>query len=126
MTARATAESTTQRSPASRPLGIITTVLGGLVLLAVGAPAAASALVHLDRGEIAESVRATGATHLEVNADASRFTVEFAEVDHASLDSTGAVREGWDLTRDGDRLVVQPPGGFNEWCLFWCLSLIHI
>lgn len=120
MTAPPTAEATTQRSPASGPLGIIIAVLGGLVLLTVGTPVAVTALMHLDRGEIGASVQTTGVTHLELNADASRFTIEFAEVDQASLDSSGTVREGWDLTRDDDRLVVHSPGRFNDWCLFRC------
>lgn len=111
-------------STGGRTAVIITAVIGGVVLLGVLAVAVIGGLLQSYRsGPTSERAEATGVQQVEIDADAARFTLRFADVSDATLESGETGRGGWRLERDGARLTVTgPPWPFNG-CFGFCLSL---
>lgn len=108
--------------PAKRGPGaaaIVTAVIGGVVLLVIGAAASFGVVVGAMRGDGATGsyasapVNASGVTSLDVNAGVANLTLEFADVKDAALAATGASADQWEIRRSGDTLVVRAPG--MEW-----------
>lgn len=109
-----------KRSNATKPLMILLAVIGGITLVIVLATTVFSSAIGLSSGSATQSANATGATELEVDADAARFDLEFANVNEATLEATGVGADRWELTRSGDTLQVQAPSRWWNWCIFGC------
>ena len=109
-----------RRSNATKPLMILLAVIGGVTLVVVLATTVFSSAIGLSSGSATQSANATGATELEVDADAARFDLEFAAVNEATLEATGVGADRWELTRNGDTLQVQAPNRWWNWCIFGC------
>ncbi|WP_440312188.1 hypothetical protein [Leucobacter chromiireducens] len=92
------------------PVAIVTAVLGGAALLAVGA-SAASAVVW-NRGsdqQGATAASARGITELELHIGAADFTLAYGDVVDAELTVRGAQADRVKLRRDGGALVLDTP-----------------
>ncbi|WP_125100123.1 DUF4097 family beta strand repeat-containing protein [Leucobacter chromiireducens] len=92
------------------PVAIVTAVLGGAALLAVGA-SAASAVIWNRGGETAGGATASarGITELELRVGAADFTLAYGAVSEAELTARGAQADRVSLRRDGETLVLDTP-----------------
>ena len=108
------------RSPATKPIMVLIAVLGGLILLVVAVTNGFSSAINFTRGTSTMTADTTGITNLRVDANASRFNLEFADVGEATLQTDGVNAEKWNLDRDGDRLIVQAPNRWLGWCFVNC------
>ena len=108
------------RSPATKPIMVLIAVLGGLILLVVAVTNGFSSAINFTRGTSTMTADTTGVTDLQVDANASRFTLEFTDVSEATLQTDGVNAENWRLDRDGDRLIVQAPKRWFGWCFVNC------
>lgn len=119
-----TATPTTQpqppRSPATKPIMVLIAVLGGLILVIVAVTNGFSSAINFTRGTSTMTADATDITDVHVDANASRFNLEFADVNEATLQTDGVNAEKWRLDRDGDRLTVQAPNRWLGWCFVNC------
>lgn len=98
---------------------VLTAGLGGVAVLLAGGPTVVSSLAELSQTPVDQSVSAEGVTSLNVDSKASRFDVEFDDVEEATLRSPSGVRGNWELERDGSELSVQSSEGWSDIC-FWC------
>lgn len=116
-------KTTRTKNPAAKPAAIMTAVAGGIVLLAAGTTAAIATAGTLTAGgdpSPVQSADATGITAIDVDSGATWLTVEFGDVQEATLTSGGPDRQGrWTLEREDDELVLQRHGRpFGNWCIF--------
>lgn len=99
---------------ASRVVAILTIALGAAIIIGAlwsgAAPTVAAALTRSEE----RTVDVTGVSRLHVDVAAASFTVQFADVDEASLDIREA-RMPWTFERDGDTLRVESPDGHFLW-----------
>lgn len=110
-------------SSTSRTIALVTSLVGGFVLLGVGGSAALATVSTIRAGEAGPSFQTAavdGVTELDVHSAAADFTLEFADVDEASLEVTGSGRQAWVLERDGDELVVKTKRMLWDFCFGWC------
>lgn len=109
------------RSGAGKAVAITTAAIGALVLLGVGATSAVATVgtvVSASADGISHSIDTEGLTSLEVDTNTSQLSIEFADVDEASLEAHG---QGWTFERDGDTLVVERQRwSFQFWCFGSC------
>ena len=127
-----TQPNTPERSPRRGigPVGIITAVVGGVVLFGLGASAAlmmvttsGSADTTAQTARLAEPVDTTGVTSLSLNAGVADIDVVFADVAGATLSVRGAGAEKWELRRDDEDLTVYAPRKGSGFCfLGFCPS----
>lgn len=108
------------RSPAAKPIMVLIAVLGGLILLVVAVTTGFSSAVNFTRGTSTMTADTTGITDLDVDASASQFNLEFADVNEATLQTDGVNAEKWRLDRNDDQLVVQAPNRWLGWCFINC------
>lgn len=95
-------------------VGIVTAVVGGVVLLGLGASAAVGIALSSQRSDLSQSeagamVDADGATSLDLNIGVAELTVQFGTVQGATLEARGGSAEKWELGRDGDSITVRAP-----------------
>ena len=117
---RAPAPPEPKRPSATRPIMVLVAVIGGLTLLVIMLTTIFSSAIGLNRGAATTTADATGVTSLTVDAGASRFDVEFSDVDEATLETNGLNADRWNLTRQGTDLTVEAPSLWTNWCLFNC------
>lgn len=93
----------------SRVISTLTIALGAAVLVGAvwggAVPTVASALTRPDDSQI---VNVDGVTEIDVDVSATDFTIEFGDVDTATLSVEGASGR-WTLERDVDTLIVESP-----------------
>ncbi|KAA9089776.1 hypothetical protein [Microbacterium radiodurans] len=109
----------TRRPPGARAIAILTAAAGAAIIaVTLGTSAAATAV----SGSVETAVltaQTRGVSALEVDSSAADVEVSFAAVDEATLTITGAGgSDGWGMTRDGDRLVVDSD---RDWWSGWKL-----
>lgn len=109
-----------QRSSATRPIMILLAVIGGVTLLAFIVTSGISSALGLNRGAETMTAGTSGVTGVNVDANASRFNLEFGDVSEATLQVNGLNANSWELSRDGDELLVQAPDQWLNWCFFNC------
>lgn len=91
-------------------------VFGGIALLGTGGTAAFAATSELTRSDTVQTAGVDGIDGLSLEIGASDVTVEFGDVDEATLEITGGRDNDWRLERDEDELVVRSPDrGFGWW-----------
>ncbi|MBK0418121.1 hypothetical protein JD276_03635 [Leucobacter sp. CSA1] len=116
------------RRSAATPIVIATAVIGGVALLGAAGSSAlgvAGGLVRASGGSGAvQTVDASGATGLDIDASATSFRLEFGDVAEATLEQAeGAERGRWSLERRGDEIVVERRSGiFGDWCFGFCFE----
>ena len=113
-----------ERSTAAKAVAITVAAIGAVTLLGVGGSAALATAGSVwsitEGGYSTQTVDASDITELDVNASATQLTVEFGDVDEATLEARGTT---WNLNRNGETLVVdQQRGPFGNWCFIFCDS----
>src|SRR5699024_9041557 len=94
---------------------VLIAVLGGLILLVVAVTTGFSSAVNFTRGTSTMTADTTGITDLEVDASASQFNLEFADVNEATLQTDGVNAEKWRLDRtDEQQVTLQLPAELND------------
>ena len=110
----------TRRPAGARTIAILTAAAGAAIIaVTLGTSAAATAV----SGSVETAVltaQTRGVSALEVDSSAADVEVSFGAVDEATLTITGAGgSDGWAMTRDGDRLIVDSDrdwwSGWNLW-----------
>lgn len=107
-----------KRSSATKPLMIVLAAIGGIALVVAIATTVFSSAMGLSRGAATLTADTTGVTALDVDANAAQFTLEFAEVNEATLETSGMGAERWELTRSDTALVVDAPNDWWNWSWF--------
>ncbi|MFF8817527.1 hypothetical protein ACF07D_05950 [Leucobacter sp. NPDC015123] len=95
-------------------VGIVTAVVGGVVLLGLGASAAVGMALSSQRVELSQSaagtmIDATGVTDLDLNVGVAELTLQFGAVEGATLEARGGSADKWELDRAGDSITVRAP-----------------
>lgn len=108
------------RSSATKPMMVLIAVIGGIVLLAVIATTVFSSAVGLNRGSATTTADTTGISTVNIDANATTFNLEFADVSEATLETYGLNADGWHLGREGNELLVHAPDRWLNWCFFNC------
>lgn len=108
-----------RRSSATKPLMILLAVLGGISLVVILTTSALSSLVGLSGGSTSLTADTANVTALDVSAAGARFDVEFADVDEATLETSGSRADAWELTSQNSTLVVDAPSRWWDWGPFW-------
>ncbi|GAA1315044.1 hypothetical protein ACFSWE_14285 [Leucobacter albus] len=105
--------------------GLVTAVVGGIVLFGLGATAAFTmAFASQPATGVAASaslgapIDASGVTSLNLNAGVAELDVAFADVSGATLKTSGANADRWEFSRSGDTLQVRAPKTNSGWCVF--------
>lgn len=108
-----------------RGIAIATAVVGGVVLLGLGASAAFAMAASSQRADAQTTqasalapVDATGITGLDLNVGVADLRLEYGSVTEATLTATGGSAERWRFGRDGDELVVRAPNANSGFCFF--------
>lgn len=83
------------RSSATKPMMVLFAVIGGIVLLAVIATTVFSSAVGLNRGSATTTADTTGISTVNIDANATNFNLEFADVSEATLETYGLNADGW-------------------------------
>ncbi|GAA4476516.1 hypothetical protein GCM10023190_14170 [Enteractinococcus fodinae] len=107
-----------RRSNATKPLMILLAVIGGITLVVMLTTTIFSSVLGLSRGSATLAADTAGVTALDVNASAGQFTLEFAEVNEATLETSGVSADRWELTRHDTTLVVDTPSRWFSWDWF--------
>lgn len=114
-------------SRTSRTVAIVTTVVGGLVLVGIGTSAAVAAIRTTNftgehRAQSLSLAELGGITGLEVESNSSQFTIEFADVSEATLNIEGDSRYFWEMKIDEDEIVVKSKSSLADFCMGWCAA----
>lgn len=104
-----------RRANATKPLMILLAVIGGITLVVMLTTTIFSSMLGLSRGSATLTADTAGITALDVNASAGEFTLEFAEVNEATLETSGVSADRWELTRHDTTLVVDAPSRWFSW-----------
>ena len=106
------------RRSAPRVIAILTIVLGSAIILGTVVAAVFATLAVPFRQDHDASLDVSGVTELRVDADATDLTIEFKDVDEASLRVVEGSRGAWRFDVDDDTLrVASPPPPFFGWLL---------
>ncbi|TAP28429.1 DUF4097 family beta strand repeat-containing protein [Arthrobacter sp. S41] len=103
-------------------LNIILAVIGALVILTLLISSARSAFATLSRENSTQSADIAGVTNLEISAGSGRFDLHFAKVQEATLEVDSSDSQEWQLKREGNKLSVDSPDSWGDWCFFGCSS----
>ncbi|MGP5663573.1 hypothetical protein [Glutamicibacter arilaitensis] len=103
-----------------KSLNIILAVLGGLVILTLLVGTARGAVASLSRDNSTQGINAKGVTSLDISANSGRFQLLFADTEEAILDVNGTNSRNWEMRREGNRIVVDSPDSWGNWCFFGC------
>lgn len=112
-------------SNTSRAIAISTAIIGGVVLLGVGATAAISIVAGSERSgsePTSRSIDVTGISEVTVESNSSEFTLQFGDVTEATLDTNGAGRFKWELYVEEGELVAETKTRIWDFCFGWCSS----
>ena len=113
----------TSFSSTSRTVTRITSIVGGAILVGAAATTVAvQAFAAPLGGDDTQTAPTGGVTSIDVDSNASAFTLEFADVDEATLDIVGQSRARWSLETRGDTLVVESDQRFWDFCIGWCAA----
>lgn len=111
---------TPQPNRGGRAVALTVSILGGLILIAVIIGLLVTAITTRPAVNETTSMDVTGVTAIDVDVSAGEFTLDFADVDEATIEMVNA-RDTWELRRDGDTLRVHTPREFwNNFCFIWC------
>lgn len=108
------------RSSATKPMMVLIAVIGGIALLVVVATTVFSSALGLNRGSATTTADTNGVSTIDIDATATKFDLEFADVSEATLETSGLNADGWHLGREGNELVVHAPDRWMDWCFFNC------
>lgn len=97
------------RRSAPRVIAILTIVLGSAIVLGTVLTSVFATLAVPFRQDHAASLDVSGVTELQVDADATDLTIEFKDVDEASLRVVEGSRGPWRFDVDDDTLRVASP-----------------
>lgn len=114
-------------SRTSRTVAIVTAVVGGLVLAGIGTSAAVATMRTTNftgeqRTQTLSIADLKRITELEVESNSSQFTLEFADVQEATLSVEGDSRYRWEMTVDDTDLVVSSTRSALDFCIGWCAA----
>jgi hypothetical protein len=98
---------------------ILLAVIGGITLVVILTTSAMSSLVGLSGGLATRTANTTNVTDLDVRAVGASFDVVFADVDEATLETSGSRADAWELTSQNSTLVVEAPSRWWDWGPFW-------
>lgn len=111
--------------PGMRGIAIATAIVGGVVLVGLGASAAFAMVASSQRADAQAvaggpfvAVDAAGVTSLDLAVGVAEVELEFGDVREATLRTKGGQADRWSLTRDGDELVVRAPKAHSGFCVF--------
>lgn len=94
-------------------IAILVGVFGALVIIGALGSAVFATIAAASSQTSSRSIAVSGVTALDVDVAAGSLRVEFTDVDEAELDVTSAWGlDRWELSRNGDELVVASPQGF--------------
>lgn len=101
----------------SRVVATLLIVFGGLVVLGAVLSTVISAIAAASVQTTARTVDVTGITNLDVDVAAGSLRIEFADVDAAQLEVTGAGgADRWTLrTEEGELVVASPDHWWGAW-----------
>lgn len=104
---------------ASRVIAILTICLGAAVALGAIGSAIVSTIAAANVRTETTSVDASGVRDLSVEVGGASLRVEFADVSEATLEVTsGQGVDAWNLTRDGDELILASARRFGPLWIF--------
>lgn len=107
----------------SRTIALVSSIVGGVVLLGVGSSAAVAAISNASSGIStggATSLDVANISGVEVSSHASRFTLEFGDVSEATLEVEGDDAARWSMRLDDGDLVVKNKERLFDFCIGWC------
>ncbi len=106
----------------SRTIAIVASVVGGVVLLGVGATAAVATFGSMNASNSGgtQSLDVSGITGIEVESNAADFELVFADVSEAQLDVSGNSTYRWEMSVEDGDLVIDSKRGFFDFCIGWC------
>lgn len=117
------ASGTTGASPrrsAPRVIALLSAIAGGALILGTAGSAVASTVAggNVDTSDLTAAV--AGVSSIEVRSSAADLDVSYADVATATLTVTGPRgADDWELSRDGDRLIVSSDRGWWGGWQFW-------
>lgn len=115
-----TMQSTPGPARRGRGVTIAVSIFGALILIAIIIGLLVTAITTRPAVNETTTMDVTGVTALDVDVSAGEFTLDFADVDEATIEMVNA-RNTWELRRDGDTLRVHTPREFwNNFCFIWC------
>ncbi|HAY44551.1 MAG TPA: hypothetical protein DCY59_13945, partial [Micrococcaceae bacterium] len=114
------APQTPQPAGSKKSMTIVMAILGALIILGVIATSAWRASNSLSTSNTSQALSTEGINELDVEVDAGKFNILFAEVPTATLDVQSARGGEWKLRRDGNALVVRSPNNWGDWCFTGC------
>lgn len=103
-------------------LNIILAVIGGLVILTLLIGSARSAFAALSRENSTQTASVQYVKSLQIEAGSGRFDLRFAKIQEATLEVDSSDSQQWELKREGNKLVVDSPNSWGNWCFFGCGS----
>ncbi|WP_404287446.1 hypothetical protein [Glutamicibacter arilaitensis] len=109
-----------QPAGSKKTLTLVLGILGALVILGVITTSAWRASSSLSSSSSSQTVGSAGITALEVDADAGKFNILFADVPEATLDVRSARSGEWKLRREEGTLLVSSPNDWGDWCFTGC------
>lgn len=104
----------------SKPVNTVLMILGALVVLTLLITTARTAITSLNREQSTQSLDTAGVTSLEISANSGSFDLVYADATEATLEVDSANGSDWTLSRQGDKLVVDSPNSWGDWCIFGC------
>lgn len=110
-------------SSTPRTVTVVTSALGGLILVGLTASAAlavASGATGTSDEPSTLTSSARGVSSLEIDTSASDFELRFDDVPEARLEVVGDTRYRWEMETRGDELVVTNRQRFWDFCIGWC------
>ncbi|PRA12228.1 hypothetical protein CQ010_06135 [Arthrobacter sp. MYb211] len=109
-----------QPAGSKKTLTLVLGLIGALVILGVIATSAWRASHSLSSSNTTQSLNTEGIAELDVEVDAGKFNILFAEVPTATLDVQSSRSGEWKLQRDGSSLLVRSPNDWGDWCFTGC------
>lgn len=108
------------RGSGSTAIVVSLAVFGGLVLLGTGATAAVAAAHDISRSSGSNSgdmlsASTSGVSSIDLEVGLTDMTVEFGDVDEATMEIIDTRSDRWTLERDEDELVVRGPENKFGW-----------
>ncbi|HJX80118.1 hypothetical protein [Glutamicibacter sp.] len=99
---------------------LVLAILGALIILGVIATSAWRASNSLGISSSEQTANAQGVTALDVQVDAGRFNLLFADIPEATLEVDSARSGEWTLRREAGTLLVRSPNDWGDWCFVGC------
>lgn len=103
-----------------KSITLVLTILGALIILGVIATSALHASNSLASSNSEQTANVQGVTALDVQVDAGRFKILFADIPEASLEVHSARSDQWTLRREAGTLLVRSPNNWGNWCFVGC------